>query len=226
MKIFIDTADLQEIRRAARAGLIDGVTTNPSLLAKAAAGRDVRDYMKEIADAVDGPVSLEVVATDAAGMVAEGKDLARIAENVVIKVPLTEEGLAATRELRAEGIDVNVTLCFSPAQALLAAKAGATYVSPFVGRLDDISHQGMELIGQIREIYDNYGYETQILVASVRHPLHFVEAALLGADVATVPASVLFKLLDHPLTDRGLEAFLEDWRKLQAASRRTEEVRR
>ncbi len=213
MKIFIDTADLNEIRRAARAGLIDGVTTNPSLMAKAAPGADTADYMKQIADAVDGPVSLEVLATDADGMVAQGRDLARIGDNIVIKCPLTEDGLVACKRLRAEGIGVNVTLCFSPAQALLAAKAGATFVSPFVGRLDDISHSGMELIAQIREIYDNYGFDTEILVASVRHPMHFVEAARLGADIATVPPAVLWKLISHPLTDRGLEAFIRDWQK-------------
>jgi transaldolase len=213
MKIFIDTADLGEIRRAARAGLIDGITTNPSLMAKVVGDANVSDYMKEVAETVDGPVSLEVLATDSEGMVAQGTDLAAIADNVVIKVPLTEDGLVATRELRAEGIGVNVTLCFSPSQALLAAKAGASFVSPFVGRLDDISHSGMELIAQIREIYDNYGYDTEILVASIRHPLHFVEAAMMGADIATIPPAVLWKLLDHPLTDRGLEAFLKDAEK-------------
>ncbi len=177
MKIFLDTADLQEIRRAARARLIDGVTTNPSLMAKVVGEADVAGYMKEVADAVGGPVSLDVVATDAEGMVSQGRDLARIADNVVVKCPLTEEGLVATRQLRADGIGVNLTLCFSPSQALLAAKAGASFISPFVGRLDDLSHEGMELIAQIREIYDNYGFDTEILVASVRHPLHFVEAA-------------------------------------------------
>lgn len=213
MKIFVDTADLDEIRRAARAGLIDGVTTNPSLLAKVVGGRDVLDYLKDVTEAVDGPVSLEVVATDADGMVTQGEELASIADNVVVKCPLTEDGLVATRRLRANGIDVNVTLCFSPAQALLAAKAGATFISPFVGRLDDISHQGMELIAQIREIYDNYGFDTQILVASIRHPLHFVEAAMIGADIATLPAAVIWKLLQHPLTDRGLKAFIDDFKQ-------------
>jgi transaldolase len=213
MKIFIDTADLAEIRRAAAAGLIDGITTNPSLMAKVVGDANIADYMKEVAEAVDGPVSLEVLALDADGMFAQGEDLAKIADNVVIKVPLTEEGLVACKRLRAAGIGVNVTLCFSPSQALLAAKAGATFISPFVGRLDDISHQGMELIAQIREIYDNYGYDTEILVASIRHPLHFVEAAMLGADVATVPPAVLWKLLEHPLTDRGIEAFLKDAEK-------------
>jgi transaldolase len=213
MKIFIDTADLAEIRRAAAAGLIDGITTNPSLMAKVVGDANIADYMKEVAEAVDGPVSLEVLALDSDGMLAQGEDLARIADNVVIKVPLTEDGLVACKRLRAAGIGVNVTLCFSPSQALLAAKAGATFISPFIGRLDDISHQGMELIAQIREIYDNYGYDTEILVASIRHPLHFVEAAMLGADVATVPPAVLWKLLEHPLTDRGIEAFLKDAEK-------------
>jgi transaldolase len=213
MKIFIDTADLKEIRRAAAAGLIDGITTNPSLMAKVVGEANVADYMKEVADSVDGPVSLEVLALDADGMFDQGTDLAQIADNVVIKVPLTEDGLVACKRLRAEGIGVNVTLCFSPSQALLAAKAGATFISPFVGRLDDISHEGMELIAQMREIYDNYGYDTEILVASIRHPLHFVESAMIGADIATEPPAVLWKLLEHPLTDRGIEAFLNDAKK-------------
>jgi transaldolase len=225
MKIFIDTAEIQEIRRAARAGLIDGVTTNPSLLSKVVGAGNVADYMKEVTDAVDGPVSLEVLATDSDGMLTQGRDLAAMADNVVIKVPLTEDGLVATRRLRAEGIGVNVTLCFSPSQALLAAKAGATFISPFVGRLDDISHQGIELIAQIREIYDNYGYDTEILVASIRHPLHFVEAAMIGADIATIPPAVLWKLLEHPLTDRGIEVFLRDAQKAQIEIPSTEEVR-
>lgn len=225
MKIFLDTADLQEIRRAARARLIDGVTTNPSLMAKVVGEADLAGYMKEVADAVAGPVSLEVLATDAEGMFAQGRDLARIADNIVVKCPLTEEGLVATRQLRAEGIGVNVTLCFSPSQALLAAKAGASFISPFVGRLDDVSHEGMELIAQIREIYDNYGFDTEILVASVRHPLHFVEAALIGADIATVPPAVLWKLLDHPLTDRGLENFIKDWEKAKLVVPSMEEAK-
>ncbi|NIR46185.1 MAG: fructose-6-phosphate aldolase [Gemmatimonadetes bacterium] len=213
MKIFVDTADLKEIRRAAKAGLIDGITTNPSLLSKVLGDRSLADCLKEIADAVDGPVSLEVLATDTDGMVAQGRELASIAENVVVKVPLTEDGLVACRQLRGEGIGVNVTLCFSPSQALLAAKAGARFVSPFIGRIDDISHEGMGIISQIREIYDNYGFETEILAASIRHPLHVVEAALLGADIVTVPPEVLWKLVNHPLTDRGLERFIEDARK-------------
>jgi len=225
MKIFIDTADLQEIRRAARAGLIDGITTNPSLMAKVVGDANVADYMKEVAESVEGPVSLEVLALDAEGMVSQGRDLARFGDNVVIKVPLTEDGLVACKRLRSEGIGVNVTLCFSPSQALLAAKAGATFISPFVGRLDDISHSGMELIAQIREIYDNYGFDTEILVASIRHPLHFVEAAMIGADVATVPPDVLWKFLNHPLTDRGIEAFLKDAQKANLEVPSTEEAR-
>ncbi len=224
MKIFIDTANLEEIRRAANAGLIDGVTTNPSLLAKVVGKRDLRDYMKEICDTIDGPVNLEVVASDADGMVSDARDLAEIADNVVAKVPLIEEGLVAVRRLRAEGIHVNVTLCFSAAQALLAAKAGASYISPFIGRLDDIGHEGMDLVAQIREIYDNYDIDTKLLVASIRHPLHFIEAAMIGADVATVPPVVLFKLLKHPLTDRGLERFLADWREARLELPRTEEA--
>jgi transaldolase len=211
MKIFLDTADLKEIRRAAEAGLIDGVTTNPSLLAKSAGGRDAKDIFKEIAEIVDGPVSAEVVGLDAETMISEGKRLAALHPNIVIKVPLTEDGLKACRRLRMDGIGVNVTLCFSPLQALLAAKAGATFISPFVGRLDDIAHDGMDLISQIRQIYDNYGMETEILVASVRHPQHVVESAMLGADCATIPPKVLWQLAKHPLTDRGVEAFLKDW---------------
>ncbi len=214
MKIFLDTADVKEIRRAAEAGLIDGVTTNPTLLARASAGRDAKEIFTEIAGIVDGPVSAEVVGLDQATMVEEGRRLAKLHPNIVIKVPLTEDGLKACRTLRAEGIGVNVTLCFSPLQALLAAKAGATFISPFVGRLDDISHDGMHLISQIRQIYDNYGMETQILVASIRHPQHVVESALLGADCATIPPKVLWQLAKHPLTDAGVEAFLEDWKTL------------
>ncbi|HEX6937817.1 MAG TPA: fructose-6-phosphate aldolase [Longimicrobiales bacterium] len=220
MKIFLDTAEPAEIRRAAEAGLIDGVTTNPSLLAKVAgAGGSPREILAEICRAVDGPISAEVVATDAGEMVREGRELAKIADNIVIKVPLIEAGLRACRELRAEGIKVNVTLCFSPAQALLAAKAGATYISPFVGRLDDIGSGGMALIEQIVRIYRNYGFETEVLVASVRSPQHVVDAALLGADVATIPPKVLYQLLGHPLTDKGLDAFLADWAKLPEARR-------
>jgi transaldolase len=220
VKIFLDTADLTEIHRAAAAGLIDGITTNPSLLAKAAGSEgDPRAILEEICAAVPGPISAEVVATDAETMVREGKKLAKIADNIVVKAPLTEAGLVACRRFRAEGIMVNVTLCFSPTQALLAAKADATYISPFVGRLDDISMDGMELIRQIRAIYDNYDFETQILSASIRHPQHVVESALAGADVGTMPAKVLWQLLEHPLTDKGLAGFLADWEKLPADRR-------
>ena len=220
MKIFLDTADLSEIRRATDAGLIDGITTNPSLLSKVAGDSgDPRAILKEICDTVDGPISAEVVATDADTMVREGKKLAKIADNIVVKCPLTEDGLVACRQLRADDIEVNVTLCFSPTQALLAAKAGATYISPFIGRVDDISNDGMELIRQIRIIYDNYDFDTELLAASIRHPQHVVESALMGADVATLPPAVLWKLFDHPLTDRGLEGFLADWEKLPEDAR-------
>ncbi len=211
MKIFLDTADVTEIRRAADAGLIDGVTTNPSLMAKVAGDRDPQDIFMEICDVVDGPVSAEVVALEKDAMVEEGKRLAALRDNIVVKLPLTEDGLRACRALTAEGIRTNVTLCFSAPQALMAAKAGATYISPFVGRLDDISGEGMQLIGQIRQIYDNYGLATEILAASIRHPMHMVESMLLGADCATLPSKVLYQLLKHPLTDKGLEAFLADW---------------
>jgi len=216
MKIFLDTADLEEIRRAADAGLIDGVTTNPSLVAKIAGERDPKEIYREICEAVPGPVSLEVVALDRDTMVEEGKRLAAIHENAVVKVPLTENGLKACRALVAAGHRVNVTLCFSVSQALLAAKAGATFISPFVGRIDDISGEGMQLIHQIRQVYDNYGFDTEILAASVRHPPHVVECMLMGADCCTLPPSVLWRLSQHPLTDRGLEAFLADWEKLSA----------
>jgi transaldolase len=211
MKIFLDTADLGQIRRAADAGLIDGVTTNPSLVAKVAENRDVTDMYREICKAVDGPVSLEVVAVDRDTMIAEGRKLAAIHENAVVKVPLTEDGLKACRALVDDGHMVNVTLCFSVSQALLAAKAGATFVSPFVGRIDDISGEGMQLIHHIRQVYDNYGYDTEILAASIRHPMHVVEAMLIGADCCTIPPAVLWQLSRHPLTDQGLDAFLKDW---------------
>jgi transaldolase len=214
MKIFLDTADLGEIRRAADANLIDGITTNPSLMMQAAGQKDPRDLFKEICEAVDGPVSAEVVAVDKDKMVSEGKRLAKIHDNIVVKVPLTEDGLRACRALRADGIRVNVTLCFSVTQAHLAAKAGATFISPFVGRIDDISGDGMELIGLIRQVYDNYGFATEILAASIRHPQHVVQSLLLGADCATMPPKVLHQLLKHPLTDAGLSAFLADWKKL------------
>jgi transaldolase len=220
MKFFLDSADLTEIRRAMAAGLIDGITTNPSLLAKVAgAEHEPRDLLREIAGLVPGPISAEVVALEKEGMLREGRELAKIADNIVVKVPLTEDGLGACRQFRSEGIGVNVTLCFSPAQALLAAKAGASYISPFVGRLDDVSQDGMELISQIVQIYSNYDFRTEVLVASVRHPLHVVQAALLGADVATVPAKVLHQLMHHPLTDKGIEGFLADWSKLPEAKR-------
>lgn len=217
MKIFVDTADLVEIRRATDAGLIDGVTTNPTLLAQVAGDEDPKDVLKEIAETVNGPVSAEVVAVESGAMLAEGRRLAGIHDNIVVKVPLSEDGLRACRCLRADGIRVNVTLCFSAPQALLAAKAGATYVSPFVGRLDDIGENGMELVAEIRRIYDRYEIGTQLLAASIRHPRHVVEAMTIGADVATVPPKVLFQLLRHPLTDVGLENFLKDWRKLGRA---------
>jgi transaldolase len=220
MKFFLDSADLGEIRRAMEAGLIDGITTNPSLLAKAAgAEHEPRDLLAEIARLVPGPISAEVVGLDRDTMVREGRELAKIADNIVVKVPLTQDGLNACRQFRSEDIGVNVTLCFSPAQALLAAKAGASYVSPFVGRLDDVSQDGMELISQIVQIYANYDFRTEVLVASVRHPLHVVQAAMLGADVATIPAKVLHQLMQHPLTDKGLEGFLADWAKLPEAKR-------
>lgn len=213
MKIFIDTASIKEIREAASLGLLDGVTTNPSLVAKE--GKDFRAMLDEILAIVDGPVSAEVISTDYEGILKEGRELAAIHKNIVVKVPLIKEGLKAVRTFSDEGIKTNVTLCFSPSQALLAAKAGASYISPFVGRLDDISHNGMQLIEEIVQIYRNYDYETEVLVASIRHPLHFVEAALIGADVCTMPFSVIDKLFSHPLTDNGLEKFLSDWEKTQ-----------
>lgn len=209
MKFFIDTADVAEIRELAATGLVDGVTTNPSLIMKA--GRDIREVTREICDIVDGPVSSEVTALEAGAMIEEGRHLAAIAPNIVIKVPLTWEGLKACRALTREGHKVNVTLCFSANQALLAAKSGATYVSPFIGRLDDIGLDGMALIADIRQIFDNYHFETQLLAASIRTVNHVAAAAKLGADVATIPPGVLRKLVEHPLTDKGLEAFLADW---------------
>ena len=213
MKFFIDTANINEIKEAAALGILDGVTTNPSLVAKE--GKDFRKLLNEILALVDGPVSAEVISTDYDGILKEGRELAKIHRNIVVKVPLIKEGLKAVRTLSSENIKTNVTLCFSASQALLAAKAGATYISPFVGRLDDISHDGMELISQIVQIYKNYNYKTEVLVASIRHPLHLVEAALMGADVSTMPFSVIDKLFNHPLTDLGLEKFLSDWQKTQ-----------
>jgi transaldolase len=212
MKFFVDTADIAEIRDLAATGLVDGVTTNPSLVAKS--GRKFLDVVKEICDVVPGPVSAEVAALDHAGMLGEGRKLAKIAHNVVVKVPLTPDGLKTCKALRAEGTKVNVTLCFSPAQAILAAKAGASYISPFVGRLDDVGVDGMGLIGDIVQIYDSYPeFETEVLVASVRHPMHVVAAGKLGADVVTLPPPVLRQMFNHPLTDKGLAAFLADWAK-------------
>ena len=212
MKFFVDTADIGEIKDLAATGLLDGVTTNPSLVAKT--GRDFMKILKDICMAVPGPVSAEVTAVDTAGMLEEGRRLAKIASNITVKVPLTYDGLRACKELSSEGTMVNVTLCFSAVQALMAGKAGATFVSPFVGRLDDISQDGMDLIGDIRTIFDNYDdINTEILVASIRNPTHVLHSALIGADVVTVPPSVLKQLVKHPLTDRGLEAFLEDWNK-------------
>ena len=209
MKFFIDTADLAEIRDLAATGLVDGVTTNPSLVAKS--GRNFLEVVAEICAVVPGPVSAEVTALDAETMIAEGRHLAKIAKNVAVKVPLTPDGLKACRTLADAGTMVNVTLCFSAAQAILAAKAGATFVSPFVGRLDDVGSSGMELISDIRMIYDNYDFETQILVASIRNPMHVVEAAKIGADVMTAPPTIIRQLFNHPLTDAGLAAFLKDW---------------
>lgn len=216
MKIFIDSGDIAEIKEAQSMGVIDGVTTNPSLLAKA--GKPTKVAIAEICAAVDGPISAEVVATDCEGILREGRELAAIHKNVVVKVPLIEEGLKAVKVFSAENIKTNVTLCFSASQALLAAKAGATYISPFVGRIDDASGNGMELIRQIVTIYKNYGFATQVLTASVRHPLHFVDAALIGSHVATVPLKVIKQLLKHPLTDVGLAQFLADAKKIPQGS--------
>jgi transaldolase len=211
MKFFVDTADVKEIRELNDIGLVDGVTTNPSLIMKS--GRDITEVTKEICSFVDGPVSAEVTATEFDGMVKEGKVLAKIADNICIKLPLTMEGLKACKALTSEGHKTNVTLCFSANQALLAAKAGATFVSPFIGRLDDTGLHGMELIGEIRTIFDNYGFQTEVLAASIRTVNHVKEAALIGADVATIPPSVIKALVKHPLTDKGLDAFLADWAK-------------
>lgn len=215
MKIFIDTGNLKEIEALVPLGIIDGITTNPSLLAKE--GGDYRGLLKKICRTVKGPTSAEVVATDADGMIREGRDLSGIDEHIVVKVPFGKEGVKACKALTSEGVRVNVTLVFSPTQALLAAKVGATYVSPFVGRLDDIATSGMDLIQQIVEIYNNYNFTTEVLVASCRHPMHVVEAARMGADVCTCPAAVIEAMFRHPLTDLGLERFLKDWEKAQAA---------
>jgi transaldolase len=212
MKFFIDTANLDEIREANELGLIDGVTTNPSLVAKEG-DVDFKEHLAKICKMVEGDISAEVTALDTEGMLREGRDYAKVAPNVVIKVPLTLDGLKACRIFRAEDTKVNVTLCFSAAQALLAAKAGATYISPFIGRLDDVATDGMQVIRDIVQIYDNYGFGTEVLAASIRHPMHIVDCALAGADVATIPFKVIQQLVKHPLTDKGLDGFLSDWKK-------------
>src|SRR4030095_5213445 len=212
MKIFIDTANLDEIKDAASYGVLDGITTNPSLMAKEG-HKEARKFYEEICKLVSGPVSTEVISKDYEGMLKEGREFAKIAPNVYVKVPLIKDGLKAVKTFAEEGIKTNVTLCFSASQAVLAAKAGANIISPFIGRLDDISTRGMELIEQIVQIYGNYGYETEILVASIRHPLHFVESCMLGADICTMPYKVITELIKHPLTDIGLEKFIGDWKK-------------
>jgi transaldolase (EC 2.2.1.2) len=212
MQFFLDTGNVDEIKQALEWGILDGVTTNPTLIAKT--GRPFMEVVKEILQLVDGPVSLETVSRDAKGMVEEGRKLAELGDNVVVKIPMTPEGMIAVQELESEGIPTNVTLVFSPTQALIAAKAGATFVSPFIGRLDDISSEGMKLIRDVKTIYDNYDYDTQIIVASVRHPMHVLEAALIGADICTMPFEVMKKLFQHPLTDKGIELFLKDWEKV------------
>ncbi len=212
MKFFIDTANLDEIRKAADLGLADGVTTNPSLIAKENCAFE--DRIREICSIVEGPVSAEVISTDVDGMVKEAGKLAEIASNIVVKIPMTTDGLRATKKLAGEGIKINVTLVFSPLQALLTAKAGASYVSPFIGRLDDISHEGMNLVEDIVQVFDNYAFDTEIIVASIRHPIHVLDAAKIGADIATIPYKVIAQLACHPLTDIGLEKFLADWAKV------------
>ncbi len=212
MKFFIDTADVKEIREAHALGVLDGVTTNPSLIARS--GRNFREVIEEITQIVDGPISAEVVALDHEGMIREAEELAAIHPNIVVKIPMTPEGLKAVKALSGKGIRTNVTLIFSPLQALLAAKAGASYVSPFVGRLDDISQDGMGIIEDIRTIFDNYGYQAEIIVASIRNPIHVLNSALLGADIATIPYSVIAQLSKHPLTDIGIDKFLKDWEKV------------
>ena len=211
MKFFIDTANIGEIKEANSMGMVDGVTTNPSLIAKE--GRDFEEIIKEICQIVDGPISAEVISIDTEGMIKEARHLAKIHDNIVVKIPMTVDGLKATRVLSEEEIKTNVTLAFSPLQALMAAKAGATYISPFIGRLDDLSQEGLLLVEQIVEIYSNYAFDTEIIVASIRNPLHVLESALMGADIATIPFSVLGKLAAHPMTDKGLKAFLDDWEK-------------
>jgi transaldolase len=212
MKFFIDTANIEEIKKAKELGMLDGVTTNPTLVSKE--DRDFEELIKEICSIADGPVSAEVVSTDSEGMINEARGLARLADNIVVKIPLIKEGLKAVRTLTGDGIKTNVTLCFSAIQALMAAKAGAAYISPFVGRLDDISQKGMDLVEQILVIYENYGFDTEVIVASIRNPLHVLDAALMGADIATIPYKVMEQLIKHPLTDIGLEKFLADWEKM------------
>ena len=219
MKFFLDTASLKDISWAVQAGLIDGITTNPTLLSKQAGDLDPRDVLKEICSIVEGPVSAEVVSVDTDGMLKEGHSLAKLADNIVVKIPMLEAGMVAVRRLATDGIRTNVTLCFSSVQCLVAAKAGATYVSPFIGRIDDVGQEGMDVIRETRQMFDNYSIATQILAASIRHPRHVVDAAMIGADVATLPPEVLRKLLQHPLTDRGLEQFLADWNKLKPAAK-------
>ncbi len=211
MKFFIDTANIDEIREANDMGMVDGVTTNPSLIAKE--GRDFEELVKEICEIVDGPVSAEVISLDTKGMVREAQHLAALHDNIVVKIPMTVDGIKATRQLSEQGIKTNVTLVFSPLQALMAAKAGATYASPFIGRLDDLSNEGMFLVDQIVEIYGNYAFDTEIIVASIRNPIHVLDAALIGADIATIPFNVLAKFASHPLTDKGIKTFLEDWNR-------------
>ena len=213
MKFFIDTANIDEIREAASMGMLDGVTTNPSLVAKEK--KDFRKLLEEICSIVDGPISAEVIPLDYDGMMKEARELVKIHKNIVVKIPLIKDGLKAVKALSGEGIKANVTLCFSANQALLAAKAGAYFISPFIGRLDDIGQNGMDLIGQIVTIYRNYGYTTEVLVASVRHPMHVIDAAMIGADICTMPFKVLDQLIKHPLTDIGIERFLADWKKAQ-----------
>jgi len=212
MKFFLDTADIEEIKKAIEWGILDGVTTNPTLISKT--GRPFKEVVKEILELVEGPVSLETVSLDAEGMIREGRMLAELGENVVVKIPMTPEGIKAVQVLESEGIPTNVTLVFSPMQALIAAKAGASYVSPFVGRLDDISSEGMKLIEDIKIIFDNYEFDTEIIVASVRHPMHVYQAALIGAHICTMPFKVMEQLFKHPLTDVGIERFLKDWEKV------------
>jgi transaldolase len=212
MKFFIDTANIEEIKKANELGLLDGVTTNPSLVSKE--GREFKELITEICGIVKGPVSAEVISTESKGMIKEARELAKLADNIVVKIPLIKEGLKAVKVLSSEGIKTNVTLCFSPLQALMAAKAGADYVSPFVGRLDDISQVGMEVVEQIATIYENYGFTTEIIVASIRNPIHVLDAALIGADIATIPYNVMEQLIKHPLTDTGIERFLADWKKI------------